>query len=194
MFCFLLLASIPVLFYVLLGLFIVLFGLQIFRLVLFEKQKKRFKKRMNKALSYQVDVDEERTKLYCKNNSFEIVDENNELFSIPNEENAKFVLKRLSSQSITPTKAIRVEIEFIKRDASFDGPFEIHFAPSDSFTDTWVLKEITSENEGIFEHPIMGILTLKKIPKSLKIGNTVIIRQLTTHYYQALLAQYKIVG
>ena len=87
MFCFLLLNSFLV-FKILVALFIILFSLQIFGLVLFEKQKKRFKKRINKALSFQIDVDEERSKLYCKNISLDIVDENNSLFSFPNEENA----------------------------------------------------------------------------------------------------------
>lgn len=193
MFCFLLLASIPVFFYILLGLFIVLFCLQIFRLILFEKQKKRFKKRMNKALSFQIDVDEERSKLYCKNISLDIVDENNSLFSFPNEENAEFIVHGLAPESILPTKAIRVEIDFIKRDTSLDGPFEIHFIPSESFVDIWTLKEITSEKQGIFEHPIMGEITIKKIPNALNVGDKTKIMQSSTICNNIYLIQYKIV-
>lgn len=192
MFCFLLLNSFLV-FKILVALFIILFSLQIFGLVLFEKQKKRFKQRINKALSFQLDVSKEKIKLYCKNISLDIVDENNSPFSFPNEENAEFIVQGLAPGSILPTKAIRVEIDFIKRDTSLDGPFEIHFAPSDSFTDTWVLKEITSENEGIFEHPIMGEITIKKIPHTLKVGDQAKIIQSSTICNNIYLIQYKIV-
>lgn len=192
MFCFLLLNSFLI-FKILVALFIILFSLQIFGLVLFEKQKKRFKKRINKALSFQIDVDEERSKLYCKNISLDIVDENNSLFSFPNEENAKFIVHGLVPGSILPTKAIRVEIDFIKRDTSLDGPFEIHFIPSESFVDIWTLKEITSEKQGIFEHPIMGEITIKKIPHTLKVGDQAKIIQSSTICNNIYLIQYKIV-
>ena len=192
MFCFLLLASTPVLLYIFLGLFIVLFSLQILNLILFEKQKKRFKKRINKALSYQVDVDQERIKLYCKNSNLDIIDEKEKLFSIPNEENAKFILQGISPRNTLTTKAIRVEIKFIKRDDSFDGPFKVYFSPSNSFVDIWTLKKFTSENEAVFEHPIMGELKLKKFPQSLKIGDIVKIQQKASNYYQSTLVQYKI--
>ena len=192
MFCFLLLNSFLV-FKILVALFIILFSLQIFGLVLFEKQKKRFKQRINKALSFQLDVSKEKIKLYCKNISLDIVDENNSPFSFPNEENAEFIVHGLAPGSILPTKAIRVEIDFIKRDTSLDGPFEIHFIPSESFVDIWTLKEITSEKQGIFEHPIMGEITIKKIPHTLKVGDQAKIIQSSTICNNIYLIQYKIV-
>ena len=192
MLCFLLLSSMPVYFYILLGLFFVLFCLQILRLFLFEKHKKRFNKRINKALLIQADVCKEKIKLYHKySDTNEVVDEKYNLFALPEEENESHVFSSIFCKSNMPSKAYRVEIDHIKRDVSLDGPFEVHFSPGDCLVESWKLKEITGK-EGIFEHPIMGVLKLKDFPQNLRIGDIVKIQQVANIHYGTVIVQYKV--
>ena len=147
---------------------------------------------MKKALSYQQEVDMNRTKLYLSVYlPPTVVDQNNIPFSIPDEK-IKFFLPITSTASILPSKAYRVEIEFLRRD-SLASPIEIKLVPSISFIDIWELKEIKDENEGVFEHPIMGTLNLKNINKSFKVGDKVKIRQTRGHYFHTYFVQHKIV-
>ena len=192
MFCFLLLSSMPMLLYVFIAMFIVLFSLQILGLILFNNQKKRFKKRIDNALSIQIDIIEQKTKLYCQYlGDPVIVDEKGNLFSLPDEVNEEHIFSYPSFLSNLPTKAYRVEIKHIKRSDNLDGPFKIYFIPGTNFTDLWKVKKIINKNEIIFEHPIMGELKRKEFPGSLKIGDTVQILQICNPAHETFSVKYK---